>query len=180
MNIFKQIPSAKKYEIDVNSAIRAVSNKRPISKDGEGNVSIYNDEGDRVTLSAAALKKETWNGKTKGAEAVEGGDPKASKKELIVKKVAKAKTVVTKKAVSIQDDEPTKTEATNGSSSDKDTILALTCKKHQKLWLLHKLGLGNIEVAVLCGTNRGHLGNVVKDYNERPELVEKAEALLNK
>lgn len=56
-------------------------------------------------------------------------------------------------------------------------IKELTCQKHIKIWKLHKLGLSNKDVATALGTNAGHVYNVLKEYNGKPEKITKAEAL---
>lgn len=57
---------------------------------------------------------------------------------------------------------------------EKQTIIELTCKKHVKIYRLSQLGLSKKEVAASLGTNVGHVYNVLKMYEKRPELVEKA------
>lgn len=56
-------------------------------------------------------------------------------------------------------------------------ILQLTCLKHIKIYGLHLNGLKNTEIAKLCGTNAGHVYNVLKSYKDNPEKIEKANAL---
>ncbi|KKS76785.1 MAG: hypothetical protein UV51_C0016G0005 [Candidatus Woesebacteria bacterium GW2011_GWC1_42_9] len=66
------------------------------------------------------------------------------------------------------------------SHEDKiEKFLSFPEKKHVKLWLLHTLGLKDREVAALTGTNRGHVGNVVRDYKKHPEKIASAEKLLD-
>lgn len=69
--------------------------------------------------------------------------------------------------------------ATLPDTTAVSAILALTCKRHQKVWLLHKTGMKQSEIARQMGTNAGHVGNVMRDYREHPEKAEKAEALQN-
>lgn len=57
-------------------------------------------------------------------------------------------------------------------------IAALTCKKHQKIYLLHSAGLEKADVMKYAGCNAGELSNVRKDYSDKPEKVKAAEALL--
>lgn len=57
---------------------------------------------------------------------------------------------------------------------DTNNILTLDCKKHVKIYKLKQLGLSNKEVATLCGTNPGHVRNVLIDYTNKPEKVELA------
>jgi len=45
-------------------------------------------------------------------------------------------------------------------------ILALDSKKHVKMWLLHQRGLSRKQIAALLGTNAGHVGNEIKDYQK--------------
>jgi hypothetical protein len=59
----------------------------------------------------------------------------------------------------------------------KEEILQLNSKKHIKIWKLHKLGLSNKEIASLLGTGVGHVFNVLKEYNSKPEKATIAEAL---
>lgn len=57
-------------------------------------------------------------------------------------------------------------------------IVALTCKKHQKIWLLHSAGLEKADVMKYAGCNAGEISNVRKSYADKPEKVKAAEALL--
>lgn len=61
---------------------------------------------------------------------------------------------------------------------DKKKIAALTCKKHQRIWLYHSLGLSKEEVMQLSDCNAGEISNVRKAYAEKPEKVKAAKALL--
>ena len=63
-------------------------------------------------------------------------------------------------------------------SDQKKAIAALTCKKHQRIYLYHALGLDKGEVMQLAGCNAGEISNVRKDYAVKPEKVEAAKALL--
>jgi transcriptional regulator len=60
----------------------------------------------------------------------------------------------------------------------KEKICQLTCKKHIKIFKLHQLGLTNKEVAAAVGTNSGHVYNVLKDYEKKPEKVEAANLII--
>lgn len=60
---------------------------------------------------------------------------------------------------------------------NQEEILQLTSKKHIKIWKLHKLGLSNKEVSGLLGTNAGHVFNVIKEYNSKPDKAAAAESL---
>lgn len=64
-------------------------------------------------------------------------------------------------------------ETTNQTNS----IINLTCSKHIKIFKLHKLGLTNKEVAEEAKTNAGHVYNVLKDYESKPEKKTKADAI---
>jgi hypothetical protein len=59
----------------------------------------------------------------------------------------------------------------------KEQIISLNAKKHVKIYLLSKLGLSNKDVAEALKTNAGHVYNVLKDYNSKPEKAEKAQNL---
>lgn len=59
----------------------------------------------------------------------------------------------------------------------EEQIKALTCKKHIKIYKLKQLGLANKAIAEALGTNVGHIYNVLKDYANKPELVEKSNLL---
>lgn len=63
------------------------------------------------------------------------------------------------------------------SDLTKEQIVALTCKKHVKIFKLSQLGLKNKEVADLVGTNAGHVYNVIKSYTDKPEKAMAAAAL---
>lgn len=58
-----------------------------------------------------------------------------------------------------------------------ESIKSLTCKKHIKIYKLKQVGLSNKQVAEMCGTNVGHVHNVMKDYSEKPEKVKVADAI---
>lgn len=60
---------------------------------------------------------------------------------------------------------------------DIQKILSLTCLKHVKIYKLKQLGKTNKEIAVLVGTNAGHVYNALKDYESKPLKVEQANAL---
>lgn len=59
----------------------------------------------------------------------------------------------------------------------QEQILELTAMKHVKIWKLHKLGISNKDVAGLLGTNVGHVYNVIKDYNSKPDKIEAADKI---
>lgn len=59
----------------------------------------------------------------------------------------------------------------------KEQITQLTCKKHVKIYKLKQLGLTNKEIAEALGTNAGHVYNALKQYKDKPELVEKADLI---
>lgn len=52
----------------------------------------------------------------------------------------------------------------------KETIIALSCKKHIKIYKLNQLGLKNKEIAEALSTNPGHVYNALKSYEVKPEL----------
>lgn len=61
----------------------------------------------------------------------------------------------------------------------KKQILALTVKKHVKIWLLHEVCLlKNKEIGVLVDSNAGVIGNSIKSYGLEPEKIEAARKLL--
>jgi predicted DNA-binding protein YlxM (UPF0122 family) len=47
-------------------------------------------------------------------------------------------------------------------------ICNLIQPKHVKIWRLHLLNISNKEIAEVVKTNRGHVYNVIKDYNNNP------------
>lgn len=57
----------------------------------------------------------------------------------------------------------------------KETILALSCKKHIKIYKLAQLGLKNGDIAKLVGTNPGHVYNALKSYDNNPQRVKIAD-----
>ena len=73
-----------------------------------------------------------------------------------------------------------KAPETNDLEAKKQQILALDCNKHVKIWLLHEICLlKNKEIVEAMGSgNAGGVYNVIKDYNDRPEKMEKARAFL--
>lgn len=56
----------------------------------------------------------------------------------------------------------------------KEEIIALSCKKHIKIYKLKQLGLTNKEVAEALKTNVGHVYNALKNYANNPDLIEGA------
>ena len=72
-----------------------------------------------------------------------------------------------------------KAKATNPALAEQaKKIAALTCKKHQRIYLLHSAGLEKADVMKYAGCNAGELSNVRKDYRDKPEKVKAAESLL--
>lgn len=59
----------------------------------------------------------------------------------------------------------------------QEEILRLTCKKHIKIYKLKQLGLKNVEIAKLVGTNSGHVYNALKTYQNNPDRIKQAELL---
>lgn len=49
-------------------------------------------------------------------------------------------------------------------------VIALNCTKHIKIYKLKQLELSNKSIAMLIGTNTGHVYNVLKKYNDKPDL----------
>lgn len=71
------------------------------------------------------------------------------------------------------------TVLTEEMEAKKTQILQMKSKRHVKIWLLHEIVLlKNKEIAVAMGTNQGHVGNVVRDYNAFPEKIATANELL--
>ena len=68
-------------------------------------------------------------------------------------------------------------ERTAEQKAQIEAIKQMTSKKHIKIWLLHAELLSNKEVAEILGTNSGHVGNAIRDYNAKPELIEAAKAM---
>lgn len=70
------------------------------------------------------------------------------------------------------------TSANPALAEQAKKIAALTCKKHQKIWLLHSRGMDKADVMKYAGCNPGEISNVRKAYGEAPDKVAAAEALL--
>src|SRR3990167_7901082 len=96
-------------------------------------------------------------------------------------------TMAKKKDAPKQKAEP-KAKATNGNGKaevaaasnpaldgQKKAIAALTCKKHQRIYLYHAAGLQKEEVMKLAGCNAGEISNVKKLYADKPEKIKEAE-----
>jgi len=60
----------------------------------------------------------------------------------------------------------------------QEQIIALTCKKHIKIYKLKQLGMENKAIAAALGTNVGHIYNVLKDYANSPEKVAKSNLIV--
>lgn len=52
----------------------------------------------------------------------------------------------------------------------KENIIALSCKKHIKIYKLKQLMLTNKEIADALSTNPGHVYNALKKYDLNPAL----------
>lgn len=52
----------------------------------------------------------------------------------------------------------------------KENIVALSAKKHVKIYKLKQLGLSNKDIASALATNPGHVYNALKNYDTKPEL----------
>jgi len=59
----------------------------------------------------------------------------------------------------------------------QETIIALECKKHVKIYKLKQLGMSNKEIATALSTNAGHVYNALKNYNDKPELKTAADLI---
>lgn len=60
----------------------------------------------------------------------------------------------------------------------KESIIALTCKKHVKIYKLKQLGLSNKEIAEALATNAGHVYNALKNYDTNPEMKTEADLIV--
>jgi len=58
-----------------------------------------------------------------------------------------------------------------------EQIIDLKCVKHIKIYKLSQAGYKNSDIAKHLSTNAGHVYNVLKDYREKPEKVEAANAI---
>jgi len=56
----------------------------------------------------------------------------------------------------------------------KNEILSLNSKKNIKIWLLHKAGCSNKEIAVELKTNQGHVRNEIKSFNSHKQKQDNA------
>ena len=63
---------------------------------------------------------------------------------------------------------------------DTKKIAALTCKKHQRIFLLMEAGCDKGEIMKAAGCNAGEISNVKTMYAAKPERVAEAKALLVK
>lgn len=52
----------------------------------------------------------------------------------------------------------------------KEQVIEMTAKKHVKIYKLKQLGLTNKDIAEALKTNVGHVYNVLKSYELKPEL----------
>jgi hypothetical protein len=95
-------------------------------------------------------------------------DPMAKKKEVAAK-VAQTKKAATPKA----------TEAP-GTAIDTKKIKELTCKKHQRIFLLMESGCDKAQIMKDAGCNAGEISNVKKQYADpaNADKVATAKALL--
>lgn len=59
----------------------------------------------------------------------------------------------------------------------KEEVIALSCKKHVKIYKLKQLGLTNKEVAEALQTNVGHVYNALKKYDANDKLKTDADLI---
>jgi len=59
----------------------------------------------------------------------------------------------------------------------KEEVIALSCKKHVKIYKLKQLGLTNKEVAESLQTNVGHVYNALKKYDANDKLKTDADLI---
>lgn len=59
----------------------------------------------------------------------------------------------------------------------KEEVIALSCKKHVKIFKLKQLGLTNKEVAEALKTNAGHVYNALKKYDANDKLKTDADLI---
>lgn len=59
----------------------------------------------------------------------------------------------------------------------KEEVIALSCKKHVKIYKLKQLGLTNKEVAEVLQTNVGHVYNALKKYDANDKLKTDADLI---
>lgn len=64
------------------------------------------------------------------------------------------------------------------STGDHKAIVALNCKKHQRIFLLLDAGASKEEIMKLAGCNAGEISNAKKMYAESIEKTATAKALL--
>lgn len=83
-----------------------------------------------------------------------------------------------KKENPIKKMEVVSTPSTISNQDVKKKIVALTCKKHQRIYLLHSIGVDKKEISQLAGANAGEIYNALKSYNENPAKAETAKSLL--
>jgi len=142
--------------------------------DGQGRVRVEaNGYYYRVPLTAVSKEKpEQENGTSNQTNNQNQTNMAKSKKQSTEKKAAAPMQAAEKKSVNAS--------ASIAPNEKQKEILALTAKKHVKLWLLVQTGLSRSEAASLGGTNAGHVGNVIKDYEKKPELKEAARDILKK
>lgn len=131
----------------------------------EGRARIAGTDGYKYIVKTADTKKELSKEKDK----LEKTKNKPNKTKSMTEKTTSPKEETT----------PAPAVASPELEAQKKKILALTCKKHQRIWLIYSLGLEKAEVLSLAKCNAGELHNARKRYAEKPELVEKAKALLN-
>lgn len=59
----------------------------------------------------------------------------------------------------------------------KEEVIALSCKKHVKIYKLKQLGLTNKEGAEALKTNAGHVYNALKKYDANDKLKTDADLI---
>lgn len=59
----------------------------------------------------------------------------------------------------------------------QEQVIALTCRKHVKIYKLKQIGLTKKEIAQLLGTNVGHVYNELKRYDLDESLKEVADSI---
>ncbi len=163
--------------------VEVLENKIRI-KDSEDYMYRYSPEN--VWIAGTRQEPDINNGTVSG-QPVEFDDEESVQQTNINQQVpqgqepmakSQQKKVVAKKEKPAAQSTKTQPENSNVDAGQKAKIAALACKKHQRIYLLHSIGVDKKEIMELAGANAGEIYNAIKAYAGSPEKVEVAKALL--
>lgn len=133
-----------------------------IIPDTNGCVTLKGPEGIDVLLNFESLKEQLFSGKL------------TSDVIKIINRKHLTQNNNNSNSKTMPNEEKTETSI---DQAQVEKIKGLSCKKHVKIYKLHKLGMSNKDIATALGTNSGACHNALKDYAANAEKVKKADEI---